>query len=198
MARDCKAAITTTTQRAPKANQRTITCYEYGKQGHFRSDCPKLKNQSPGKQAANGTFLLNNHYASILFEFGADRSIISTTFSTLIDIVPTTLDVSYAVELADGKVIAADTILRGCTLNLQNHPFNIDLMPAELGNEVLTIQGDRSEDRKNSRRNIISCTKTQKYKQRGCIDFLAQIIEKKTTDKSEEKRLEDMPSCGIF
>nr|GFA97211.1 hypothetical protein [Tanacetum cinerariifolium] len=26
-------------------NQRTITCYEYGNQGHYRSDCPVLKNQ---------------------------------------------------------------------------------------------------------------------------------------------------------
>ncbi|GJS28197.1 reverse transcriptase domain-containing protein [Tanacetum coccineum] len=43
-----------------------------------------------------------------------------------------TLDVSYAVELADEKVIGADTILRGCTLNSPDHSFNIDLMPVEL------------------------------------------------------------------
>ncbi|GJS07087.1 reverse transcriptase domain-containing protein [Tanacetum coccineum] len=112
------------------------------------------------------------------------------SWSTLINIVPTTLDVSYAVELADEKVIGADTILRGCTLNLLDHSFNIDLMPVELGsfdviigmdwlskyhavivcdekvvripywNEVLTIQGDRSVDRRNSRLSIISYTKT--------------------------------------
>nr|GEW03068.1 putative reverse transcriptase domain-containing protein [Tanacetum cinerariifolium] len=62
-------------------------------------------------------------------------------------------------------------------------------------NEVLTIQGDGSEDRKNSRLNIISCTKTPKYIQRGCIAFLAQIIKKKTGDKSEVKRLEDVQIC---
>nr|GEW03067.1 hypothetical protein [Tanacetum cinerariifolium] len=54
IARECKAAVTATTQISPGANQRTITCYEYGKQGHFRSDYPKLKNQSRGKQVTNG------------------------------------------------------------------------------------------------------------------------------------------------
>ncbi|GJS17578.1 putative reverse transcriptase domain-containing protein [Tanacetum coccineum] len=63
-------------------------------------------------------------------------------------------------------------------------------------NKVLTIQGDRHEDRRNSRLNIISCTKTQKYIHRGCIDFLAQIIEKKAEDKSEEKCLEDFLKCA--
>nr|GEY81398.1 hypothetical protein [Tanacetum cinerariifolium] len=32
-----------------------------------------------------------------------------------------------------GRTIGLNTILRSCTLNLQNHPFNIDLMPVELG-----------------------------------------------------------------
>ncbi|GKE33886.1 hypothetical protein Tco_1453208, partial [Tanacetum coccineum] len=50
----------------------------------------------------------------------------------LIDIEPTTLDTKYTIELVDGKLIGADTIIQGCTLNLLNHPFNIDLMPVEL------------------------------------------------------------------
>nr|GEW43157.1 hypothetical protein [Tanacetum cinerariifolium] len=53
MARDCKAALTATTQRALGASQRTIPYYECGKHGHFRSDCPKLKNQNHGNQAIN-------------------------------------------------------------------------------------------------------------------------------------------------
>ncbi|GJS32902.1 putative reverse transcriptase domain-containing protein [Tanacetum coccineum] len=80
-----------------------------------------------------GTFLLNNRYASILFDIGADRSFVSTAFSSLIDIVPTTLDHGYEVELVDGKIIEVNTLIRGCTLNFLNHPFNIDLMPVELG-----------------------------------------------------------------
>ncbi|GJU95039.1 putative reverse transcriptase domain-containing protein [Tanacetum coccineum] len=55
-----------------------------------------------------GTFLLNNLYASILFDTGADRSFISTTFSSLINIAPTPLENSYDVELADGKIVGED------------------------------------------------------------------------------------------
>ncbi|GJW07928.1 putative reverse transcriptase domain-containing protein [Tanacetum coccineum] len=89
-----------------------------------------------------GTFLLNNHYASILFDTSADRSFIFTAFSSLIDIVPTPLDNSYDVELADGKIVRIDTIIRGCTLNFLDHPFNIDLMLVELGSFDVIIGMD--------------------------------------------------------
>ncbi|GKA07916.1 hypothetical protein Tco_0687247 [Tanacetum coccineum] len=131
----------------------------------------------------------------------ADKSFISTTFSLLSDIAPTALDTKYTIELADGKVIGADTILRCYTLNLLDHPFNIDLMPIvriPYGNEVLTIQGDSSDGRSNNRLNIISFTKTQKYIQRGCHVFLTQITKKKAKDKSEEKRLENLPILRNF
>ncbi|GJZ20751.1 putative reverse transcriptase domain-containing protein [Tanacetum coccineum] len=138
-------------------------------------------------------FLLNNHYASMLFDLGIDQSFVSTNFSTLLDITLDTLDVSYAVELADKRISETNTILRGCTLELLGHPFNIDLMPVELGSfdvtigmdwlanhhavivcdekimripygdEVLIVQGDRSDKGKKSKLSIISCAKTQKY-----------------------------------
>ncbi|GJZ22036.1 putative reverse transcriptase domain-containing protein [Tanacetum coccineum] len=36
------------------------------------------------------------------------------------------------------------------------------------GDEILIVRGDRSDGRSESRLNIISCTKTQKYLQKGC------------------------------
>ncbi|GKC42323.1 putative reverse transcriptase domain-containing protein, partial [Tanacetum coccineum] len=66
------------------------------------------------------------------------------------------------------------------------------------GNEVLTIHGDGSSGASNSRLSLISCTKTQKYIQKGCHVFLAQVKEKKTEDKSEEKRLEEVPIVRDF
>ncbi|GKF42204.1 putative reverse transcriptase domain-containing protein, partial [Tanacetum coccineum] len=200
--RDCKVAVAATTQGDPVVQQRTVTCFECGRQGHFKKDCPKLKNQSHGKQAANGEargrayalgggepnqdsnvvtgmFLLNNRYASMLFDSGADRSFVSTAFSSSIDIAPTTLDYSYVVELADRMDwLSKYHAVIVCDEKVVRIPY---------GNEVLTIHGDGSDERSKSKLSIISCTKTQKYIQKGCYVFLAQITEKKAKDKSEEK-----------
>nr|GEZ18654.1 retrotransposon protein, putative, Ty3-gypsy subclass [Tanacetum cinerariifolium] len=64
------------------------------------------------------------------------------------------------------------------------------------GNEVLIIRGDNCDG--GSKLNIISCTKTQKYIQKGCQVYLAQVTSKKAEDKSEEKRLEDVPIVREF
>ncbi|GJQ99549.1 putative reverse transcriptase domain-containing protein [Tanacetum coccineum] len=170
-----------------------------------------------------GTFLLNNRYASILFDTGADRSFISTAFSSLINIVPTPLEDSYDVELADGKIVSVDTIIRGCTLNFLNHPFNIDLIPVELGSfdiiicmdclrkyhamivcdeklvripyggETLIFHCDESNNGREYRLTIISCSKAQEYMAKGCQIFLIQISAKKEEDKSKGKQLKDVP-----
>nr|GEV07844.1 putative reverse transcriptase domain-containing protein [Tanacetum cinerariifolium] len=173
-------------------------------------------------------FLLNNRYATILFDTGVDRSFVSTTFSALINITPATLQNHYDIELADGKIIGVNTIIRGCTLNFMNHPFNIDLMPVPLGSfdviigmdwltkyhgviicdekivrvpferEMLIFQCDGNNQREESRLNIISCTKAQKYLSKGCDVFLAYITMKEAKYKLEGKRLEDGPIVRDF
>nr|GEW53033.1 putative reverse transcriptase domain-containing protein [Tanacetum cinerariifolium] len=202
-------------------NQKGNGCYECGAQGHFKRNCRKLKNNNPGNQGGNdnaqervyvvgnaeanpdkvvaGTFLLNNRYTYILFDTGADRSFVSTTFSSQIDIAPIALDHHYNVEIADGRIIGLNTIMRDCTLNFLSHPFNIDLLPVELGsfdviigmdwlsrytvviacaeklvripfgNEILTIRGEGSNERNESRLNIISCSKAQEYMSKGYL-----------------------------
>nr|GEZ49661.1 putative reverse transcriptase domain-containing protein [Tanacetum cinerariifolium] len=89
-----------------------------------------------------GTFLLNNCYAFVLFDNGADRSFVSTAFISQFDIAPTVLDHDYAVELADGRIVGVNTVIRSCTLNFLNHPFNIDLMPVEMGSFDVIIGMD--------------------------------------------------------
>ncbi|GJT70648.1 putative reverse transcriptase domain-containing protein [Tanacetum coccineum] len=213
--------------------------------GHYKKDCPKLKNGNRGNQHGNGnapakvyvvgnartnpdsnvimsTFILNNHYASILFDTGADRSFVSNTFSSLTDITPTTFDHYYDVELADGKIIRINTIIRGCMLNFLNHPFNINLIPIELDsfdiiigmdwlskyhalidyaekivripwvNETLIVHGDESNQGNGTCLDIISCTKTHKYLLKGHSVFLAHVTMKEAEEKSGEKRLEDL------
>ncbi|GJS15645.1 putative reverse transcriptase domain-containing protein [Tanacetum coccineum] len=49
----CRAVIAPNTQRAPVGNQQGIICYECGRPGHFKKDCPKLRNQNRGNQTRN-------------------------------------------------------------------------------------------------------------------------------------------------
>nr|GEW09784.1 putative reverse transcriptase domain-containing protein [Tanacetum cinerariifolium] len=144
----------------------------------------------PDANVVTGTFLLNNRYASILFDTGADRSFVSTIFSTQINITPSTLDHCYDVELADGRIIGLNTILRGCTLNLINHPFNIDLMPVELGSFDAIIGMDWLA----KYQAVIVCAEkiVQRYVKKGFPIFLAHVTTKEVEDKSEKKRLEDV------
>ncbi|GJZ29005.1 reverse transcriptase domain-containing protein [Tanacetum coccineum] len=107
LARDCRStanANTANNQRGTGAGQKA-TCFECGAQGYFKRECPKLKNNNrgnpvgsgnapakvyavghagtnPDSNIVTGTFLLNNRYASILFDTGADRSFVSTAFSS--------------------------------------------------------------------------------------------------------------------
>nr|GEY75827.1 reverse transcriptase domain-containing protein [Tanacetum cinerariifolium] len=75
---------------------------------------------NPDSNIVTGTFLRNNHYDYVLFDSDVNRSFMSTTFSTLLDIIPDTLNVSYAVELADKRVSETNTVLRGCVYSKIN------------------------------------------------------------------------------
>nr|GEX34799.1 putative reverse transcriptase domain-containing protein [Tanacetum cinerariifolium] len=129
----------------------------------------------------------------------------------------------YNVEIADGRIIGLNTIMRDCTLHFLNHPFNIDLLPIELGsfdviigmdwlsrynaviacaeklvcipfgNEILTIHGEGSNERNEPQLNIISCSKAQEYMSKG-----SNITSTKDEEKSKGKRLEDLPVVREF
>ncbi|GJT92069.1 putative reverse transcriptase domain-containing protein [Tanacetum coccineum] len=209
---------------ATGANAQPIpTCYDCGEKGHTRNRCPEkvkqeevgevrarayaIKDAEPkGPNVVTGTFLLNNRYASVLFNSGSDRSFMNTRFSSLLDIKPTKIEDSYEVELADGRIVSTNTVLKGCTLSLVNHIFEIDLMPIEIGtfdvsigmdwlvkhgaviicgekvvripyeNKTLIVEGDKG----GSRLKVISCIKARKYVKQGCHL------------KLKEKRLEDV------
>nr|GEV48780.1 hypothetical protein [Tanacetum cinerariifolium] len=107
-----------------------LKCQKCQRTGHQKKDC------RVGFQNLNvvtGTFLLNDHYACILFDPGAEKSFVSFAFTPFFDITPAALNTSYEVELADGKVVSTNTILRDCTLALYNHCFQIDLLLTRLG-----------------------------------------------------------------
>ncbi|GKB06806.1 putative reverse transcriptase domain-containing protein [Tanacetum coccineum] len=107
---------------------------------------------NPDSNVMTGTFLLNNRYASILFDTGADRSFVSTAFSSQIDITPSTLDHHYDVELADGRIIGLNTILRGSSglpkdrpKNKQEHEKHLKLILELLKKEELYAKFSKCE-----------------------------------------------------
>ncbi|GJS05455.1 hypothetical protein Tco_0321963 [Tanacetum coccineum] len=143
---------------------------------------------NPDSNVVTGMFLLNNRYASILFDIGTDRSFVSTAFSSQIDITPSTLDHYYDVELV--WIGWQSTKLSSFV------PIKSFVFPGEMKRSI--IRGDGSDRGNETRLNIISCTKIQKYMLKGCRIFLAHVTTKETEDKSEKKRLEDVPIVRNF
>ncbi|GJV21340.1 reverse transcriptase domain-containing protein [Tanacetum coccineum] len=211
----------------------TVICHACGEKGHYTNQCRKTninaqgraymlrdKNAQQDPNVVTGMFLLNQHLVRVLFDSGADRSFISLSLASMLNIPSITIDTFYNIEMADGNLVSTNTIIKGCTLTLLNQPFEIDLMPIKLGSfdvvigmdwlskyhakilcdekvvhipindETLIIQGDRSK----TQLNLISCIKTKKYISRGCQVFMIQVMEK----KADEKRLEDIPVVKEF
>ncbi|GJT14151.1 putative reverse transcriptase domain-containing protein [Tanacetum coccineum] len=192
------AAVVPNTQRSPLGNQqaRNKTRNKTGNnEAMTRAYAIGKGGANPDSNIVTGTFLLNNYYDSMFFDSGTDRSFVSSTFSALLDVAPSTLDTSYDVKLADGRISETNIILRACTLGLLGHSFDINLMPVELGTFDVLIGIDWME--KNHA--VIVCDeKTQKYIEKGCQVYLAQVMSKKEEDKSEEKQLEDVPIVRNF
>nr|GEV37968.1 hypothetical protein [Tanacetum cinerariifolium] len=159
---------------AQGANARGITCFECGVQGHYKSDCPKLKNGNQRNRAGNRNVVAReyavgtvgtNPNSNIVMEMGSFDVIIGMDW----------LVKYYAVIVCDEKLVRV--------------PF---------GDEILIFHGDGSNNGHESRLNIISCTKTQRYLLKGCPILLAHVTTKETKDKSKEKRLKDVPIVQDF
>ncbi|XP_071719046.1 uncharacterized protein [Rutidosis leptorrhynchoides] len=144
LAKDCRVRLSGN-DKGDKNNQNV--CFGCGQVGHFKKECPKAKKGETAKGRAfqitskevredpklvTGTFLLDNHLASILFDTGTDKSFIAKKFSVAINRPLIALNTRYVVELANGKLMKVDKIMRGCVLNLSNNLFEVDLMPVEL------------------------------------------------------------------
>nr|GEU97308.1 putative reverse transcriptase domain-containing protein [Tanacetum cinerariifolium] len=175
-----------TDKYCPRSRIKKLEIEIWDLKGHYKKYCPKLKNKNHGNQAGNGEARARD-YAVENAGTNPDSNVIT--------------DHDYDVEITNEKIIQVNTIIRGCTLNFLNHPFNIHLMPVELGSfdeKTLIVRGDESNNEHESRLNIISCTKTQKYLLKGCHVFLQHVTTKKTGDNSKEKRLEDEPVARDF
>ncbi|GJZ04716.1 putative reverse transcriptase domain-containing protein [Tanacetum coccineum] len=76
-----------------------------------------------------GTFSLKDHFVTVVFHSGAGFSFISTKFTPLLNVKPSIVNPGYVIEVADGKKVEVDSIIRDCKLEIGNSLFSINLIP---------------------------------------------------------------------
>ncbi|GJX02667.1 putative reverse transcriptase domain-containing protein [Tanacetum coccineum] len=182
----------------------TVTCHAFGEKGNYVNQCRKTTNNNAQGRAymlrdrnahqdpnvVTGMFLLNQHLARVLFDSGADKSFVSISLSSMLNILPITIDTFYNIEMADGNLVSTNTVIQGATLTLLNQPFEIDLMPIKLGSFDVVI-GMNWLSKYHAR--IIYDEKVIHIPING-ETLIIRVMEK----KSDEKRLEDIPVVREF
>nr|GEW30892.1 putative reverse transcriptase domain-containing protein [Tanacetum cinerariifolium] len=185
--KDCRVRIPATDGNA----LHDVTCFGCKEKGNYRHKCPKGKNQQNEGASARAYMWLKIH----------SRIRMWSCFTPFINISPVALNTSYEVELADGKVVSTNTVLRGCTLALFSHMFKIDLLPTRLGSFDVIF----GMDWLSYHRAVIVC-----YEKIICIPLPnGEILEiqgerpKKDSKslsyiKADEKRLDDIRTIRDF
>ncbi|XP_076926290.1 uncharacterized protein LOC143589406 [Bidens hawaiensis] len=215
------APPTATTQvpaiQAPPTNQVAPT--PHGSNG--RAFMMNVNQAQSSSDVVNGTFSINNHFASVLFDIGADKNFISLDFAYIIDKPWDRLSKPFTVEVANGNLITIDSVNRDCVIVLNKVKFRIDLIPMQMGNfdvivvmdwltiihikvvcfdKFLRIPLQDGQILKvfgstpASKLNLMSCFQAQRYLRKKYVAFLALVVEK---DK-EKKNIQDIPIVHDF
>ncbi|GJV89308.1 putative reverse transcriptase domain-containing protein [Tanacetum coccineum] len=104
-----------------------------GNQPHGRAFFIAANEARQDPNVVTGTFSSNNHFATILFDYGVDFCFILTEFLPLINAKPSAISPGYEIEITNGLKIETNKIVRGCRLELEGHTFIIDLIPLGRG-----------------------------------------------------------------
>ncbi|GKF10576.1 putative reverse transcriptase domain-containing protein, partial [Tanacetum coccineum] len=178
----------------------TVTCHTCREKRHYANQCRKTTNNNAQGRAymlrdrnahqdpnvVTGMFLLNQHLARVLFDFRADKSFVSISLASMLNISPIIIDTFYNIEMADRNLVTTNTIIQGCTLTLLNQPFEIDLMPIKIGGFDVVIGMDWLSK---YHAKILCDDKVVHIPINSeTLIIRVQVMEK----KSEEKRLEDI------
>ncbi|GJV14835.1 reverse transcriptase domain-containing protein [Tanacetum coccineum] len=181
----------------------TVVCHACGEKGHYTNQCRKTNINAQGRayilkdrnaqqdpNVVTGMFILNQHLVKVLFATGADRSFISISLASKLNIPSITIDTFYDIKMADGNLVSTNTVIKGRTLTLLNQLFEIDLMPIKLGSFDVVIDMDRLSKYHAK----ILCDEKVVHIPINGKTLIIQVMEK----KSDEKILEDIPVVKEF
>nr|GEV60783.1 hypothetical protein [Tanacetum cinerariifolium] len=116
---------------------------------------PEEARQDP--KIVTGTFTLNNHLATTLFDSGADYSSVSTTFIPMIGIEPNEFGFRYEIEIASGQLVEIDKAEIICHEKVVRIPL--------LDGKVLRVL----EERPKEKARLLMSTKTKDKKQEEIV-----------------------------
>ncbi|GKD19827.1 putative reverse transcriptase domain-containing protein [Tanacetum coccineum] len=157
------------------------------REGALQKSVPKSKQQGLWE-----SILAEGQERSPRPERRADKSFVSISLASMLNIPPITLDTTYDIEMADGNLVGTNTVIQGCTLILLNQSFKIDLMPIKLGSFDVVIGMDWLS--KYHARIIYDEIVAHIPIDGETLIIRAQVMEK----KSDEKRLENLPVVREF
>nr|GEW43564.1 putative reverse transcriptase domain-containing protein [Tanacetum cinerariifolium] len=157
------------------ALQPNIVCYSCEERGHKSSECPKKAGQRGGNMQGQAYVIRDA-------EHNQGPNVVT-------DIKPFKLNSSYEVKLADGKVVSTNSVLRGCTLNLLDHLFDIDLMPIELGTFDVIVGMDWLVEHDA----LIACGRKEVH-----VPYRNKMLVVKSDSEPAKKQLQDVPVIYNF
>ncbi|GKB90450.1 putative reverse transcriptase domain-containing protein [Tanacetum coccineum] len=139
----------------------TVICHACGENGRYTNQFRKTNINAQGRaymlrdrnahqdpNVVTGMFLLNQHLARVLFDSGADKSFVSISLASMLNILPIIIDTFYDIKMADGNLVNTNTVIQGCTLTLLNQSFEIDLMSIKLDSFDIVIVMEKKSDEK--------------------------------------------------
>ncbi|XP_024971908.1 uncharacterized protein LOC112510794 [Cynara cardunculus var. scolymus] len=184
--------------------------------GHGRAYNMTLEEARETPDVVSGMFPINNVYAHVLSDSGANGSFVSTTFCHYLNRSACRLDKTYTVETADGSQCKVDEVFDECMIVIDGKDFLVRLMPMCLGGfdvvlgmdwlsnnhaqilcnkKMINIQTPEGEtiqvygDRKKGGVGLINAIKANKCLRNGCVAYLAYTIDAKL----EKKAIHDVP-----
>nr|GEW67285.1 hypothetical protein [Tanacetum cinerariifolium] len=111
-----------------RSNQQLVLVifHACGKKGHYANQCLKTNNNAYGRtyllrdrnahrdpNVLTGMFLLKQHLVKVLFYSGADKSFVSISLASMLNIPPITLDTTYDIEMANGNLLDSFKVIIG-------------------------------------------------------------------------------------